>query len=108
MIDVFDRKLNLGCPRACEAVAAVLADPARFSEVVLGKPTAEYAQWILGPDHWGGAIELSILCEHYKMVISCVCIQTLRVDHYGLDGGQEWTQRCLLVINHHLIVIILT
>lgn len=55
----------------------------RLLVVEVGKPTDEYARWIVGTDQWGGVIELPILCEHYKMVISCVCIQMLRVDHYG-------------------------
>jgi ubiquitin thioesterase OTU1 len=28
---------------------AILADPETFNEGILGKPTAEYAEWILNP-----------------------------------------------------------
>jgi hypothetical protein len=40
---------------------AVAADPETYSEGFLGKPNPEYRAWIRNPQHWGGAIELSIL-----------------------------------------------
>ena len=55
----------------------------------------EYARWIRDPEHWGGAIELSILARHFQIVLSCVCIQTLRVDHYGQGNG--YPNRALLL-----------
>ena len=39
----------------------VAADPATYTEGFLGKSNAEYQRWILDPQKWGGAIELSIL-----------------------------------------------
>ena len=42
---------------------AVKADPHTYNEAFLGKPTAEYARWILDASKWGGAIELSILSK---------------------------------------------
>jgi ubiquitin thioesterase OTU1 len=41
--------------------AEVAGDPETYSEAILGRPNADYCRWILGSDHWGGAIELSIL-----------------------------------------------
>jgi hypothetical protein len=41
----------------------VAGDPETFSEAFLGKPNAEYCEWILQPSKWGGAIELSILAR---------------------------------------------
>ena len=55
---------------------AVLADPERFSEVVLGKTPEEYAAWILLEDSWGGAIELAILSEKHQTEICAVDVQT--------------------------------
>ena len=44
--------------------AAVSADPETYSEAFLGRPNAEYCRWILDRNHWGGAIELSILSRY--------------------------------------------
>lgn len=38
----------------------VTHDPETYSEAILGKPPKEYCEWILKPDSWGGAIELSV------------------------------------------------
>ena len=56
--------------------AAVLADPEQFCEAVLGKPPAEYAEWIKRDDSWGGAIELAILSAHYTTELCGADIQT--------------------------------
>jgi ubiquitin thioesterase OTU1 len=90
-----DRELASGAPLRRLVADSVLADTQRYSSAVLDKPPAEYATWIQSPEHWGGAIELSILAEHFRSVLSCVCIQTGRVDHYG--QGQGYATRGLLV-----------
>ena len=41
----------------------VAGDPEEYTEAFLGKPNAEYCAWILNPQSWGGAIELSILAR---------------------------------------------
>ncbi|KAI9126277.1 hypothetical protein K1719_002698 [Acacia pycnantha] len=41
--------------------ATVASDPQKYSVAFLGKPNADYCAWILDPEKWGGAIELSIL-----------------------------------------------
>mmetsp|Transcript_16465 Transcript_16465/g.22759 ORF Transcript_16465/g.22759 Transcript_16465/m.22759 type:complete len:371 (-) Transcript_16465:28-1140(-) len=66
---------------------AVSKDPVTYNEAVLGKSPEEYCKWILLPDKWGGAIELSILSDYYKREIAAYDIQTLRCDCYGQDGG---------------------
>jgi ubiquitin thioesterase OTU1 len=55
---------------------AVLADPERFCEPVLGKSPADYAAWILLDDSWGGAIELAILSEKLGFEICAADVQT--------------------------------
>ena len=60
-----------------------------------GKPNAEYCRWIQDPQRWGGAIELSILSEHYKREIAAYDIQTGRCDCYG--QGRGYTQRAMLL-----------
>eukprot|EP01050_Picozoa_sp_SAG11_P011391 SAG11_NODE_1205_length_5529_cov_6.569797_1_plen_488_part_00 len=90
-----DRELSSGPPLRRLVAEAVLAAPERYSSAFLDKPPAEYAAWIQSAEHWGGAIELMILAEHFRAVLSCVCIQTGRVDHYG--QGQGYSSRGLLV-----------
>ena len=45
------------------------------------------ARWIQQADKWGGAIELSILSQHYGREIAAYDIQTKRCDLYGQDAG---------------------
>lgn len=65
----------------------VMTDPEQYSEVVLGKTQEEYSAWIQSDTSWGGAIELSILCEVYRVEIAAVDIKTTRLDIYGQDKG---------------------
>ena len=55
-----DRALS-AAPRLRRLVAdTIMASPDTYSEVVLGKPPREYAEWIVDPQHWGGQIELTV------------------------------------------------
>ncbi|KAL9268855.1 OVARIAN TUMOR DOMAIN-containing deubiquitinating enzyme 2-like protein [Drosera capensis] len=65
--------------------ATVSSDPVKYSEAFLGKPNEEYCSWILDPERWGGAIELSILVDYYGREIAAYDIQTSRCDLYGQD-----------------------
>jgi hypothetical protein len=71
------------------------ADPALYTEEFLGRTNRDYCAWILKPEAWGGAIELSIFAEHYRTEICALDIQTLRKDLYGQGAGYK--QRVLLV-----------
>ena len=53
-------------------VGAVSQQPAIYNDVFLGKPNAEYCQWILKGESWGGAIEVSILSQYYAVEIDVV------------------------------------
>lgn len=75
--------------------STVAADPFTFNDGFLGRENAEYQEWIMNPQHWGGAIELYILSKHFGCEISAFDIQTQRVDTYGQDEG--FTQRCMVV-----------
>lgn len=46
----------------------VAADPNFYSNGYLERPNREYCTWILNEDHWGGAIELSILANHFQVL----------------------------------------
>lgn len=66
-------------------VGAVSHQPALYNEVFLGKPNAEYCQWILKGESWGGAIEISILSQYYSVEIDVVDTQSGRIDRFGED-----------------------
>ncbi|CAL5023839.1 unnamed protein product [Urochloa decumbens] len=75
--------------------ATVASDPAKFNEVFLGKPNEAYCAWILDPEKWGGAIELSILSEYYGREIAAYDIQTTRCDLYGQE--KNYSERVMLI-----------
>jgi len=65
----------------------ILADPVMYNEVVLNMEPNAYAAWIKGSEHWGGAIELAVLSDHFSTVIAAWDVQTMRTDRYGQDKG---------------------
>ncbi|KAK9084836.1 hypothetical protein Sjap_025247 [Stephania japonica] len=75
--------------------ATVASDPEKYSEAFLGKPNGEYCAWIMDPEKWGGAIELSILADFYGREIAAYDIQTTRCDLYGQES--KYPERVLLI-----------
>ncbi|GAA0149468.1 cysteine protease [Lithospermum erythrorhizon] len=73
----------------------VASDPEKYSEAILGKGNQEYCAWILNPEKWGGAIELSILADYYGREIAAYDIQTTRCDLYG--QGKNYNERAMLI-----------
>lgn len=63
----------------------IMSNPHLYSEVVLGKSNADYAAWILSDHAWGGAIELAILAEHFKVQFAAFDVHTMRLDRYAQD-----------------------
>ncbi|KAG6790641.1 hypothetical protein POTOM_006804 [Populus tomentosa] len=81
-----------------EVIAATVAsDPEKYNEAFLGKPNGEYCTWIIDPEKWGGAIELSILADYYGREIAAYDIQTLRCDLYGQE--RTYSERVMLIYN---------
>ncbi|KAK6946905.1 OTU domain [Dillenia turbinata] len=79
-----------------EVIAATVAsDPTKYSKAFLGKSNEEYCAWILNPERWGGAIELSILAEYYEREIAAYDIQTMRCDLYG--QANNYGERVMLI-----------
>lgn len=74
---------------------AVAADRSTYTEAFLGRPNREYCTWILNEDHWGGAIELSILSRHYGIEMVAVDTQNVRLHRFGED--KNYDQRILLL-----------
>uniref|UniRef100_A0A0D6R2I4 Ubiquitin thioesterase OTU n=1 Tax=Araucaria cunninghamii TaxID=56994 RepID=A0A0D6R2I4_ARACU len=75
--------------------ATVESDPDKYNEAFLGKKNEEYCTWILNPQSWGGAIELSILADYYGREIAAYDIQTTRCDLYG--QGKGYKERVMLI-----------
>ncbi|AQK60465.1 OTU-like cysteine protease family protein [Zea mays] len=90
------RQLPFSSPLCSKVIAATVAgDPEKFNEVFLGKPNEAYCAWILDPEKWGGAIELSILSEYYGREIAAYDIQTTRCDLYGQE--KNYSERAMLI-----------
>eukprot|EP01062_Namystynia_karyoxenos_P050194 TRINITY_DN38919_c0_g1_i1.p1 TRINITY_DN38919_c0_g1~~TRINITY_DN38919_c0_g1_i1.p1 ORF type:complete len:279 (+),score=65.71 TRINITY_DN38919_c0_g1_i1:78-839(+) len=54
-----------------EAVArAIAADPATYTDALLGMPNTAYQDWIRDPFSWGGGVELAVLARHYGVAIT--------------------------------------
>lgn len=64
-------------------------DPNKYNEAYLGRSNDEYIEYILKPDTWGGAIELQILSEYFKLEIASIDIKSLRVDCYGETSNYD-------------------
>lgn len=60
---------------------------------MVGKAPKDYAAWVMKDTSWGGAIELSILCDHYTMEIDVIDIQHTRVERFG----EQHDNRILLI-----------
>lgn len=67
----------------------VSSDPQTYNAVFLGQDNSEYCKWILDKEHWGGAIELSILSKHYQTEIAVVDTESGRVDRFGEGCGYK-------------------
>ena len=77
--------LDLSCSKAMREIIAivVMSDPINFSEAFLGKKTNAYCHWIMKPDSWGGAIEISILSQYFNVEIAVVDTKSCRIDRFG-------------------------
>lgn len=53
----------------------ILAHPDKFDKVVLEMEPQRYAQTMLSPERWGGAIELSVLSDIYDIEICSVDVK---------------------------------
>lgn len=51
------------------------SDPEKYNEAILGRTNHDYSLWIRKKDSWGGAIELGILSDYYRIQINCVDIE---------------------------------
>lgn len=54
----------------------ILSHEEVYDEAVLGRPVADYVNWIQKKDSWGGAIELGILSQWFNVTILCLDIES--------------------------------
>ena len=64
---------------------------------ITSRPRDEYIATILRPSSWGGAIELTILANHYGTEISSVDVETGRIDHFAPPPERSSGNRCILI-----------
>ncbi|KAK9768356.1 ubiquitin-specific protease otu1 [Basidiobolus ranarum] len=84
----------------------ILISPEEYSDAILGQSRESYCDWILRDSSWGGAIELSIFSEHYKVEICSIDIKSLRLDRFG-EG--KYDQRIFVLYSGiHYDVIAMT
>lgn len=68
------------------AATCISDDPITYNEAFLGKSNPDYCAWLLGSDHWGGAIELNVFSQYYQTEINVADIQSGRIDRFGEDA----------------------
>ncbi|XP_078037253.1 yod1 deubiquitinase [Augochlora pura] len=96
---VLNGKVDPSCASFMRDVIAnaVAADPEEYSEAFLGRPNLEYCKWILKPDSWGGAIELSILSKFYGLEIAVIDSVNGIINRFGED--QHYALRVFLIFD---------
>lgn len=65
--------------------ATVNGDKQEYNEGILGRPNDEYCAWILQPESWGGAIEVSILSAYHGIEFDVVDITNAIINRFGED-----------------------
>ncbi|SPO37617.1 related to OTU1  len=88
---LFEQRLGSDiCQRLRGIVAdAISAKPQDYPDVVLGQSRESYISKIQSPQAWGGAIELSILSDHFKVEIDSIDVASGVVHRFGEDRGYE-------------------
>lgn len=96
---VLNGKVDPSCANFMREIVAnaLAADPDEYCEALLGRPNPEYCTWILKPDSWGGAIELSILSKFYGLEIAVIDSINAIINRFGED--QHYAQRVFLIFD---------
>ncbi|XP_023017281.1 yod1 deubiquitinase [Leptinotarsa decemlineata] len=85
-------------PYMRELVAETIkTDCHQYDEAILGKPIDEYCAWIKDDKSWGGAIELSILSNHYGIEIAVIDTINTIINKFGED--QNFPHRVFLMFD---------
>ncbi|OXU28353.1 hypothetical protein TSAR_008310 [Trichomalopsis sarcophagae] len=96
---VLNGKVDPSCAHMMREIIAnaVSRNPDDYCEAMLGKPNREYCEWILKPNSWGGAIELSILSKYYGLEIAVVDSSNGIINRFGED--QQYATRVFLMFD---------
>lgn len=73
----------------------VSTDPERYNSAFLGMSNRDYCVWIQNHDHWGGAIELAILSEHFGIEI--VAVDTISGSMHRFGENENYINRIILI-----------
>lgn len=76
---------------------AIAANPAVYTTDYLEKTPAEYINWILSPDKWGGEIEISILSTALAVQIAVISIESGSILIYGKPKAEGADKRIYLL-----------
>eukprot|EP00736_Rhodelphis_marinus_P007809 Rmarinus@m.18940 len=83
----------------------ILRNRDEYSEAVLGMAPDKYASFILNTMRWGGAIELAILSNHFKIELCVFDVESMHMHRFGQD--QSYSQRgylCYTGIHYDALV----
>jgi len=72
-----------------EMVAGAVVSRPDMTEAVLGKPPAEYADWVRQRGSWGGELELSIIADAFGTTITAIDVETGTTYTYGGEQDQR-------------------
>ncbi|GAC94272.1 cysteine protease [Pseudozyma hubeiensis SY62] len=88
---LFNQRLGSDvCQNLRQTVAtSIRSNPDEYPDIVLGQPRDSYISKILSQTTWGGAIELSILSEHFGVEIDSIDVATGTVHRFGEDKAYE-------------------
>lgn len=77
----------IGGAQALRRLAAshMLSYPEEFSEAVLGRPPAAYAESLAGSSTWGGALECRALADALRVQVATADIRTASLMVFGED-----------------------
>ena len=71
-----------------ELIAKIIStNPTKYNNTLLEMSNYNYQKYITNPDKWGGALEISILSEHFKINICAFDIQALKKHNFGENKG---------------------
>ncbi|KLO08950.1 OTU-domain-containing protein [Schizopora paradoxa] len=92
---VFEQDISKAS-RIRQIADAIRKDPDTWNDAILGRSRADYISTILKPSSWGGAIELTILANHYSTEIASIDVETGRIDHF-VPSSTSSENRCILI-----------
>ena len=67
--------------------ARILADPAIYDELYLGRPPSDYTAWLTDPCNYGGEVEIVILAKEFGVKIVVATIESLTLLPYAPPVG---------------------